>query len=197
MSPDALVGRGTRQLPIIAWLVLVWLMLWGTWSWANLLSGLLVAGLVSWLLPLPGVTEHARFRPLAVLALLGNFLRDLAVSSAQVAWAAIRPGPPVRSAIIVARLRTDSDLLLTLIAETLSLVPGSMVLDIDRAHRTMLVHVLPVSDERDVDRQRAAVLIVEERVVRAFGSAREIAALDAPAEPAPGGAVPDPDGRTT
>ena len=197
MSPDALVGRGTRQLPIIAWLVLVWLLLWGTFSWANLLSGLLVAGLVSWLLPLPGVTEHARFRPLRVLAFLALFLRDLAVSSAQVAWAAIRPGPPVRSAIIVAQLRTDSDLLLTLIAETLSLVPGSMVLDIDRAHRTMLVHVLPISDERDVDRQRADVLIVEERVVRAFGSAREIAALDAPAEPVPGDPPRDAEGRTT
>ncbi|MDP5184117.1 Na+/H+ antiporter subunit E [Blastococcus sp. BMG 814] len=192
MSPDALVGRRARQLPLIAWLVLIWVLLWGTWSWANVLSGLLVAVLVTRVLPLPGVTEHARFRPLAVLTFLGFFLRDLAVSSVEVAWAAVRSGGRVRSAVIVAELRTDSDLLLTLIAETLSLVPGSLVLDIDRTHRTMLVHVLPVATEEDVDRQRAEVLVVEDRVVRAFGSAREIAALDEP-RPLPA----DSDGRTT
>ena len=180
MSPDALVGRGARQLPVLAWLVLIWVLLWGTWSWANVLSGVLVALLVTVVFPLPGVTEHARFRPLPVLSFLGFFLRDLAVSSVQVAWAAARPGPPVRSAVIVVQLRTDSDLMLTLIAETLTLTPGSMVLDIDRVHRTMLMHVLPVADQADVDRQRAEVLVVEERVVRAFGSAREIAALDTP-----------------
>ncbi|TYP87102.1 Na+/H+ antiporter subunit E [Blastococcus xanthinilyticus] len=194
MSPDALVGRGTRQLPVIAWLVLIWVLLWGSFSWANVLSGLVAAVVVTVAFPLPGVTEHARFRPLAVLSFLGFFLRDLAVSSVQVAWAAARPGPPVRSAVIVVELRTDSDLLLTLIAETLSLVPGSMVLDIDRMHRTMLVHVLPVTDEADVERQRADVLVVEERVVRAFGSSREIAALDGPDGP-PAEAAADDAGR--
>jgi multicomponent Na+:H+ antiporter subunit E len=34
-----------------------------------------------------------------------------------------------------------------------------------------------VRDEADVERRRAAVLAEEERVVRAFGSAEEIAAL--------------------
>ena len=33
-------------------------------------------------------------------------------------------------------------------------------------------------DDAEVDRQRAAVLATEDRVVRAFGSAEEIAALD-------------------
>jgi multicomponent Na+:H+ antiporter subunit E len=181
-----------RRLPIIGWLVLVWVLLWGTLSWANVLSGLLVAVVVTRALPLPGVTEHARFRPLGVLIFVGVFLRDLAVSSVQVAWAAIRAGGRVRSAIIVAQLRTDSDLLLTLIAETLTLVPGSMVLDLDREHRRMLVHVLPVATEEDVDRQRAAVLAVEDRVVRAFGSAADIAALDRSRPSAP----VDPGGRT-
>ena len=31
-----------HQLPLLAWLVLVWILLWGTWSWANLLSGLAI-----------------------------------------------------------------------------------------------------------------------------------------------------------
>lgn len=178
MSPEQIAGRGVRQLPLLGWLVLVWILLWGTWSWANLLSGLLVAGVVTWLLPLPPVTEHARFRPLGVLRFLGHFLLDLGRSSLQVAWEVLRPSGPVRSALIEVELRTDSDLLLTLVAETLTLVPGSLVLDLDRSRKVFLMHVMPVRTEADVDRHRADVLAVEERLVKAFGSAREIAALE-------------------
>lgn len=178
MSPGQLAGPRVRQLPLLGWLVLVWILLWGTWSWANLLSGALVAVLVTWLLPLPPVVEHARFRPLAVLVFVGYFLKDLAFSSAQVSWEAIRPGGPVRSAIIEVQLRTDSDLLATIISETLTLVPGSLVLDVDRERDVLLMHVLPVRDRAGLERQRASVLDVEERVVRAFGSRAEIAALE-------------------
>jgi multicomponent Na+:H+ antiporter subunit E len=74
-------------------------------------------------------------------------------------------------------MRTDSDLLLTIVAESLTLVPGSVVIDMDRSARTLSLHILHVRDLADVERRRAAVLAEEDRVVRAFGSAEEIAAL--------------------
>jgi multicomponent Na+:H+ antiporter subunit E len=40
------------------------------------------------------------------------------------------------------------------------------------------VHLLHVADLADVERQKAAVLATEERIVRAFGSADDIAALE-------------------
>ncbi|MGY1733557.1 Na+/H+ antiporter subunit E [Geodermatophilus sp. SYSU D01045] len=172
-----------RQLPALVWLVLVWVLLWGTWSWANVLGGVLVAVLVTRVVPLPAVVENVRIRPLALLRFLAVFAVDLAVSSAQVAWRALRPGPPLRSAVIRVQLRTDSDLLLAVTSEALSLVPGSVVLDLDREHRVLAVHLLEVRDRDDLERQRAGVLAMEDRVVRAFGRSRERAALDAePAE---------------
>jgi multicomponent Na+:H+ antiporter subunit E len=57
------------------------------------------------------------------------------------------------------------------------LVPGSLVIDMDRDERTLSLHILHVRDLADVERRRAAVLAEEERVVRAFGSPDEIAAL--------------------
>ena len=166
-----------HQLPLLVWLVLVWILLWGSWSWADLISGIVVALVVTVLLPLPPVVGGIRVRPTALLAFLGHFLVDLAVSGAQVAWQALRPGGPRRSAIVRVRLRTDSDLLLTMIAETLSLVPGSIVLDLDREERAIALHLLHVRDLDDVQRKKAGVLATEDRVVRAFGSADEIAAL--------------------
>ena len=114
-------------------------------------------------------------------------MKALIRSGALVAWQTVRPRGIDRSAIIKVQLRTDSDLLLTIVAESLTLVPGSVVIDMDREQRTLSLHVLHVRDMADVEARRAAVLAEEERVVRAFGSPDEIAALaHAPGE-APAG----------
>ena len=174
-------GPGHRlrhQLPLLLWLVLVWNLLWGTWSWANLISGSVVALVVTSLLPLPPVVGAVRVHGVRLLRLLGYFVVDLVVSAAQVAWLTLRPGGISRSAILTIPLRTDSDLLLTIVAETVTLVPGSIVIDIDREEKSLILHVLHVDDESDVERRRASVLAQEVRVVRALGSDRDIAALD-------------------
>ncbi len=172
------VGHQLRhQLPLLIWLVLVWNLLWGTWSWANVLSGIAVALAVTLLLPLPPVVGGARLHPRAFVAFLGHFFLDLVLSAAQVAWQTMRPRAVGRSAIIRVQMRTDSDLLLTIVAESLTLVPGSLVIDMDRGERTLSLHILHVRDHADVERRRAAVLAEEERVVRAFGTPDEIAAL--------------------
>ncbi|RBY96178.1 Na+/H+ antiporter subunit E [Blastococcus sp. TF02-8] len=177
MTVEPAAKRLRHQLPLVVWLVLVWILLWGTWSWANLVSGLAVALGVLVLLPLPPVIGGVRLRPAALLAFVGHFVVDLFVSGAQVAWQAIGPGGVRRGAIVSVQLRVDSDLLLTMVAEAISLVPGSLVLDLDRERRRIAVHLLHARDEDDVARQKAAVLETEARIVRAFGSAEEIAAL--------------------
>jgi multicomponent Na+:H+ antiporter subunit E len=187
-AAPAIGHRLRHQLPLLLWLVLVWNLLWGTWSWANLLGGVVVALGVTLLLPLPPVVGGARVRPVALVRFVGHFVADLVSSGAQVAWQTVRPSGIDRSAIITVQLRTDSDLLLTVLTESLTLVPGSMVIDLDREQRTMALHILHVRDERDVEAQRAAVLAEEERVVRAFGSPDDIAALgSAPVAGVPGG----------
>ena len=178
MTVEPAATRLRHQVPLIAWLVLVWMLLWGTWSWANLLSGLLVALVLLALLPLPHVVGGARVRPVPLLAFLGHFVTDLFSSGAEVAWQALRPGGVRSTAIVRVQLRVDSDLLLTMVAEATSLVPGSLVLDLDREQRVMTLHLLPVRDLEDVERKRAHVLVVERRLVRAFGSAADVAALD-------------------
>jgi multicomponent Na+:H+ antiporter subunit E len=178
VSVEPAATRLRHQVPLLAWLVLVWMLLWGTWSWANLLSGLAVGLFVLVVLPLPHVVGGVRVRPLPMLAFLGHFVTDLVVSGAEVAWQALRPQGLRHTAIVRVQLRVDSDLLLTMVAEATSLVPGSLVLDLDREQRVMTLHLLPVRDRDDVERKRAHVLVVEERLVLAFGSADDVAALE-------------------
>ncbi len=174
-----------NQLALMVWLVVVWMLLWGTWSWANLISGGVVALVVTVLLPLPPVVGGARVHPVGLAVFVGYFLLDLTRSAAQVAWQTIRPGGIHYSAIIQVQMRSDSDLLLTIVAESLTLVPGSVVIDMDRERRMLALHILHVRDLADVESRRAAVLAEEVRVVRAFGSPDEIAALAHPPGEAP------------
>jgi len=184
VTVEPAVTRLRHQVPLLVWLVFVWILLWGTWSWANVISGVVVALVVTVLLPLPHVVGGTRLRPLAALLFLGRFVVDLVVSAAQVSWLTLRPGGAGMSAIVRVQLRTDSDLLLTMVAESVSLVPGSLVLDLDREERLITVHILGVPDLAAVAREKENVLATEDRLVRAFGSAAEVAALDvAPDQP--------------
>ena len=177
MSVEPPGPRLRHQPPLLIWLVVVWILLWGTWSWANLLSGVTVALAVTLLLPLPPVVGGTRVRPLPLIGFVGHFLVDLVISGAQVAWRAIGPDGVRQAAIVRVQLRADSDLLLTVVAETISLVPGSLVLDLDRQERLISIHLLHVADLADVERQKLGVLATEERIVRAFGTSEDIAAL--------------------
>jgi multicomponent Na+:H+ antiporter subunit E len=167
---DRLVAAGV--------MVVVWMLLWGVFSWANLISGLAVAAVVLAVFPLPPVTFAGRPRPLGLVRFAGRFLTDLVLASVQLAVLAFRFGHQPRSAIIRVPLRVPSDLVLTLTGEAVSLVPGSLIVDTDQASTTLYIHVIGVADREAVEQFRHNVYETEARIVRAIGSDAEIRMLD-------------------
>jgi multicomponent Na+:H+ antiporter subunit E len=162
-------------------LVTVWILLWGVFSWANLVSGLVVSAVVLTVFPLPPVTFAGRLRPLGLLRFAWRFLADLVIASAQLTVLAFRFGHQPHSAIIRVPLRVPSDLVLTLTGEAVSLVPGSLIVDTDQASTTLYIHVIAVRDRAAVEQFRRSVYDIEARIVRAVGSDAEIRMLDRPA----------------
>lgn len=163
------ISRLLRRAVPAAWLVLVWVLLWGTFSWANVISGTLVAVVVLASFPLPYVSGTGWLRPLPTLRFLGRFVADLVTSSVQVAWWSVRPGPPLHSAVVAVRLRSDSEFVLALVVETLSLVPGSVVIDTVPEERLLYAHVLGAGDDAGVSAFRVKVRQVEADVLLALG----------------------------
>jgi multicomponent Na+:H+ antiporter subunit E len=153
---------------VLCWLMLVWVLLWGKVSAANILGGLAVAVLITVLLPLPVVPVDGRVHPLSLLRLIGVVAYQLVASSAQMAWLAIKPGPPPRTAVLRARLAIKSDLVLALAVNILTLIPGSIVLEIDQERRLIYVHVIDVGSEKAVDRFYRDVAQIERLLVAAF-----------------------------
>lgn len=151
-------------------LAAVWVLLWGNLSVANVLAGVLLASAVLLVFPLPTVLVGLQVRPVALVSLVVRFQVQLVVASCQVAWQAVRPGPPPPSAVFTAQLRSEDELFQTLTAEILSLVPGSLVIDLDSAARTVKVHALGVSTAADVDQMRRSIADTEDRVLAAFAA---------------------------
>jgi multicomponent Na+:H+ antiporter subunit E len=153
---------------VLCWLMLVWILLWGTFSAANILSGLAIALLITLLLPLPAVPVEGRLHPLSLLRLIITVFYYLALSSVQVAWLAVKPGPPPFSAVLRAHVAVKSDLVLALAVNIINLIPGSIVLEIDQARRMLYVHVIDVGSERAVSRFYKQVAEVERLLVSTF-----------------------------
>jgi multicomponent Na+:H+ antiporter subunit E len=153
---------------VFCWLIMVWILLWGTFSAANVLSGLAVATVIIVLLPLPVVPVEGKVHLLSLFRLVVTVGYYLVKSSGQVAWLAIRPGPPPLSAVLRARLAVKSDLVLALAVNIFNLIPGSIVLEIDRARRMLYMHVIDVGSKRTVTQFYRQVSEVERLLVAAF-----------------------------
>ena len=152
----------------LIWLTLVWILLWGSVSVANILSGLAIALLITVLLPLPAVPVEGRLRPWSFVVLVAYVIWSLAVSSTQVAWLAVKPGPLPPTAVLRAHLNIKSDLVLALAVNVINLIPGSIVLEIDQTRRLIYVHVIDVGSQRAVDRFYRQTATVERLMVAAF-----------------------------
>jgi len=166
--------RVWQQLPLLITLVVLWMLLWGTISWLSLVSGAAVAILVTRLLYLPPVELSGRFNPFWFIVFLARFFFDLVLASFQVAFQAFRPSGIRRNAVIEVDLVTRSDLIMTLTAIAISLIPGSLVLEVDRQQSILYVHALSMRDDAEVDRLRATVRSIERMLVRALGSADDV-----------------------
>ena len=153
---------------VLCFLILVWMLLWGEISAANAVSGLAIALVITLLLPLPPVPTEGRLHPLSLVRLIAYVAYSLVLSSIQVAWLAIRPVPPPLTAVLRAHLNLKSDLVLALAVNTMNLIPGSIVLEIDQTRRMIYAHVIDVGSERGVNRFYQQAATVEKLMIATF-----------------------------
>jgi multicomponent Na+:H+ antiporter subunit E len=164
------------RLPLVVTLTILWMLLWGGVTPLLVAGGVVVALLVMTVFPFPPVQWNGRLRPWPALKLVAIFGVDLLVASLQVAWIAVRPSAPPRSAVIRVDMATRSELLLTLTVELISLVPGSLLIELDSARGRVWLHLLDGSTPEKAERGRQNALAQERRVIEALGSPAELAA---------------------
>ena len=129
---------------LLVLLALGWVSLTGGFTLPNLLLGAAIAALVLW------VFRHRLVRPprfgrlfsIAALALL--FIRELLLSALGVARLVLTPniGRHLKPAIIAFPLTAASDAEITLLANLITLTPGTLSVDVSPDRKRLYVHVL-------------------------------------------------------
>jgi multicomponent Na+:H+ antiporter subunit E len=135
-------------------LALAWVTLTGDLSPASLLFALVLGGLavaVAW--PLGPYPLFARVRPLKAVRLLLYFSVQVVVANLRVAAAVLGPRRLLRPAVVAVPLDVEGDDGIALLANLITLTPGTLSLDVSDDRKTLFVHAMSASSAEDLRRE--------------------------------------------
>jgi multicomponent Na+:H+ antiporter subunit E len=179
-----------RSSAVVAGMLLaLWVLAWGSASWANVISGVVVVGLL--LLAVPDARGSGRrvvVRPVPLARLAGHYLRDVVVANLQLAREVLRPRLRLSTAIVRVPLPGCSPEMLTAIANLVAMTPGEAPIEVEADPPVLYVHVLQFTS---VDEVRGEIWRLRDQVLAAFGSDEAIEAARRASGPAsPGEEAP-------
>ncbi|MGV8884347.1 MAG: Na+/H+ antiporter subunit E [Microbacteriaceae bacterium] len=163
-----------QQTPLLLTLVVLWMLLWGSLTPLTVLTGILLAFVVTRVFYLPAVELPGRFNLFWFGLFLLRFLGELVVASFQVAFQALSRRGVRSNAVIGVQLVTRSDVVMTITAISMSVIPGSLVVEADRTRGILYLHTLGVDTQEKVEAARQKTLDTETRLVRALGSREDL-----------------------
>lgn len=141
----------------------LWMALSGAWSASGFLSGLIVGVVMLSLLPQRNAGLRYGTRLWRICKLLAVFLREFALSVGRVALTVLRPRISIEPRFFEYPLTVTSDLEITLLANMITLTPGTLTVDVSADRRTLLVHAV---DCPDPDAARSEIANGFERLIR-------------------------------
>ena len=144
-------------------LALIWAAVTSNFSGANLLVGFVLGYLILGF-ALRDVPDFTRYRKKIsrLFLLMGHFLRDLVVSNLRVAYDVLTPTHYMRPAVIAVPLRAKTDGAITILANMISLTPGTLSLDVSSDRSVLYLHVMYLDNEDDL---REQIRKLEDRVL--------------------------------
>ncbi|TFH88681.1 Na+/H+ antiporter subunit E [Billgrantia azerbaijanica] len=142
-----------------AWNLLLgfaWVVLSGDFSGRNLLAGLTFGYLVLALLQpqVPALAGYAQRLP-RLIAFVGFFLKELLLANLKVAFDVVTPPWYMQPGVIAMPLTAKSDFEIALVANLISLTPGTLSLDVSDDRKVLYIHAMFLDDEEELRRSLA------------------------------------------
>ena len=157
--------RAARRVVL---LVVLWLLAWGDFSVANLVSGVVVA--VALLLSCPSAprtSDSTRLDVLGALRLGAYVVTQLVLSNLVMTRAILLYRSAAQPGVLAHVLHQPSEEVVTVMTSIIALSPGTMTVDVDRASSTIYVHFFRLTD---IDAARSALDRLERLVVGAISA---------------------------
>lgn len=145
-----------------------WAAATGTFTVLNLLFGAAIAAVGLFIVrdrvTFPRLLTRAR----RVLSLALLFLYELLASAARVAWLVMQPdmGRLLRPGIVAFPLTVTRDAEITLLANLITLTPGTLSVDVSEDRKVLYVHAISVTDRESLIRDIADGF--ERKIIEAF-----------------------------
>ncbi|SFZ85904.1 multicomponent Na+:H+ antiporter subunit E [Devosia enhydra] len=88
----------------------------------------------------------------AILALAWLFVRELVISAAKVAWLVMQPDlmNRIRPAFVAIPLSPQSDASITMLANLITLTPGTLSVDVSEDRSLLFIHVMTMGNKEDL-----------------------------------------------
>lgn len=134
-------------------IALLWLALTGRFSAANLALGYVIGFIVLWYCR-PHMRTTRYFEKLRCAAgFVLFFLWELVKANLKVAFDVMTPRHRMRPGVIAVPLDARSDTEITLLANLITLTPGTLSLDLSTDRRVLYVHVMYIDDVDSMRRE--------------------------------------------
>jgi multicomponent Na+:H+ antiporter subunit E len=154
-----------RYLNLIL-LALVWAALTGSFTLPNFAFGLLLGRLALYLVREQIERRPGGYRGVRIASLAMLFVKELVLSGWRVAKLVLSPRMDLKPGIFAYPLTVDSDFEITILANMITLTPGTLSVDVSPDRRTLYIHAI---DCTDIEKTKAEIRNgFERRIEEAF-----------------------------
>lgn len=133
-------------------LALAWVGMTGQFNAANLFTGFVVGYLVLLVLQGPSQMRRQLFRTWRAFELLAFFTWELLLANLRVAYDVVTPTHLMRPGVIAVPLDARSDIEILILANMVSLTPGTLSLDVSEDRSVLYIHAMYLYDRERITR---------------------------------------------
>lgn len=133
-------------------LALAWVGMTGAFNASNLVIGFIVGWMVLLVLRGPRAMRSHLFRVWRAIELLAFFIWELLLANMRVAWDVVTPTHLMRPGVIAVPLDARDDLEILILANMVSLTPGTLSLDLSGDRTVLYIHAMYLHDRERITR---------------------------------------------
>lgn len=127
-------------------LALLWTAVTGSFSLANLVFGFLLAAFAIYLVREQTGAKSYINRLVLITRLILLFIKELVKSAYKVALTVLSPTMELKPGFIAYELKVTSDMEITLLANLITLTPGTLSVDVSDDRKLLFIHALDCGD---------------------------------------------------
>ena len=123
-------------------LAIAWVLLTGQVTAENFIEGLILAYIILWISKSAlGRTKYFKKIPIAI-SFFFYFIKELIVANLKVSFDIVTPKDYMKPGIVAVPLDAETDMEITLLANLITLTPGTLSLDVSKDKKVLYIHTL-------------------------------------------------------